>query len=211
MNFPSTNSKKNRGERREKSTLVERICIMFITIHWIHCCLLAKWKQHRSSTKTNSNSRAKQRILSSMRELFVCACWWCLLSGSDWFRVFSFSFLLVRSLARSATASRVSATSDRNYRYLQRVSFRFIKRFSLLNFWQKTRKFFNFLCNFPLSPLRRQQKGARVKLANVEGWKTFGFCVKLIEEFPSVLTDSEHDAKKTLFFSWKIASAKFFW
>lgn len=148
MNFLTQGEK---GEKR-KSTLVKGICIMFITIHWIHCFLLGEMKTTQSR-KTYSDSELNKQYFWH-KESFVRLCvLMVFIVGSYWFRILS-----------------ISQTPDQNYRYLQR------KRVSdLPNTDPKQEEFFPISFAIFLHP--RQEK------LTMLGEQSFGFCVRLIEEF----------------------------
>ena len=79
-----------------------------------------------------------------MKICFLCACRWCLLSGSDWFRDFSFSFsffFLKPTLLVYQKTAQKKKTSDPNYRF---------SRFLQFQIYQKQNN--NFLL-FPISSL----------------------------------------------------------
>lgn len=152
---------------------------MFITIHWIHCWLAFgwKWKQHRTERKHKRAS--EQQKLAQHREsgfgwlvrCFVGACWWCLLSGSDWLRCFPFS-LPLPSL-RPFSFARVSA----NFRS-ELLDFCTAARVSDLS---KRTKQENFPISFAIFS-RRPQLSRQMAAAAAE--KSFRLlCQALIEEF----------------------------
>lgn len=57
--------------KKKRSTLVERICIMFITIHWIHCSLLSKWKQLRTKREAKTPKLSMKCFPTKRNALFV--------------------------------------------------------------------------------------------------------------------------------------------